>query len=155
MTKPQLIRSVALYTVFGAGAVLALIATVQSFAPPRLSAPVPAQPTIAVSTQPAPPRPPSLPSATDDGVTVQVAKVERTANQTTVTLTMDNHQFDLGSLDGKSRTTFNGVAPRDYRVLQSASGGHHVSSQLTFDGTLSGQLTVGLGNDLTFSFTLP
>lgn len=152
MSNPQLIRAVALYTVFGAGAVLALTATVQSFSTPSLPAPPPATQAAVVPTQPSPP---SLPTATDSDITVQVVAVERSADQTTVTLAMDNHRLDLGSLDARPRTVFNGVAPRDYQVLQSASGGHHVRSQLVFDGILSGTLTVGLGDELTFSFTLP
>ena len=152
MSNSQLIRTVALYTVFGAGAVLALFATVQSFAVPSVP-PTPSAPLAAAA--PVQPSAPSLPTATDGSVTVQVTAVERSGSLTTVTLAMDNHQFDLGSLDARTRSSFNGVAPADYRVLQSASGGHHVQSQLVFNGVLSGGLTVGLGNELTFRFTIP
>ena len=93
-------------------------------------------------------------SATVDGVEVTIEQVSRQAGNTLVLLALNNHRYDLSSLDILSRTSFNATKPSDYQILQSASGGHHVSSQLTFPGNLSGPLTVGLGDSLTFNFNV-
>ena len=93
-------------------------------------------------------------AAEADGVEASIEQVSRQAGNTVVLLVLNNHRYDLSAMAIGPQTNFNAVKPSDYKILQSGSGGHHVSSQLTFPGSLSGPLTVGLGDSLTFNFNV-
>ena len=114
------------------------------------------------ATTPASQTPPAIQPAVEapsgvsvDGVTAEIVNVKRDNNSTIIALALNNHQFDLATFDATARTKLANVKPTSYRVLQSASGGHHVQSELTFPGILRGTLTLGLGDTLTFALNVP
>src|SRR3989344_932316 len=92
--------------------------------------------------------------ASSDGVDVEIVEVERQWGKTRIKEVMDNHRYDLGSLDVFSQTDFNGVKLAGYRIINSGSGGHLLQAELTFNQDLFGKLSLGLGKNLTFDFIL-
>lgn len=132
-------------------------ALVQSFGPLPATAP---KVSVAAVSSPNPtplaaqPTAASAPAA-NSSVTAEITNVKRDKNSTVIALALNNHQFDLATFDATARTKLANVRPMNYRIIQSASGGHHVQSELTFPGSLSGTLALGLGDNFTFTLNVP
>lgn len=88
------------------------------------------------------------------GVDVSVDEVKRENNQTVLTIGINNHVEDYSQVDLKERSELAGVKPTKYVVDTTASGGHHVSAEMVFPGSLSGLLTIRLTDDLVFNINM-
>jgi len=93
-------------------------------------------------------------SASQKGVDLTISGVKRENNQTIIELSLNNHVYDLSQLEVKSQSRLAGVSPSDYRIINSASGGHHVEAQMVFPGNLTGALVIKFGDLLTFNFNI-
>ena len=93
-------------------------------------------------------------SDSQDGIDVTVEDVIKTADQTVIKLSINNHRYDLAGFDIENRSNFSGVKPIGYMVDNSATGGHHIQVKMTFDQKLSGLLVVGLDDSLIFNFDI-
>ena len=89
-----------------------------------------------------------------EGVDVSVDEIKRKNGQTILSLGINNHVEDYSQVDLKERSELAGVKPIKYTVDNTVSGGHHVSSELIFDGNLSGLLVVRLTDELVFNITV-
>src|SRR3989338_6141302 len=81
-------------------------------------------------------------SASQKGVDLTINGVKRENNQTIIELALNNHAYDLSKLEVKSQSSLAGVSPNDYKIINSASGGHHVLAQIIFPGVLTGLLII-------------
>ena len=93
-------------------------------------------------------------SVSQKGVDLTINNIKRENNQTILELAFNNHAYDLSQLDVKNQSTLAGISPSDYKIINSAVGGHHVLAQLIFPGALTGPLVIKLGNLLTFNFNI-
>lgn len=93
-------------------------------------------------------------SAYKKGVSVEITKVSQEQGKTVVELSMSNHRYDLSQMNVKEFSSLSGVKPERYEIKNSRIGGHHVKAELVFNKKLSGQLILGLKNDLLFEFNL-
>lgn len=97
---------------------------------------------------------PTALSASQKGVDLTIDNIKRENNQTIIELSLNNHIYDLSQMDAKSRSSLAGVSPSDYKIIDSASGGHHLQAQMIFNGNLTGPLVINLGDLLTFNFNI-
>ncbi len=93
-------------------------------------------------------------SDSKDGVDLAIDNIKRENNQTIIDLTLNNHVYDLSKMEAKDSSTLAGVKPSDYKIINSARGGHHIQSQIIFNGSLSGQLIIKLNDSLVFNFNI-
>ena len=89
-----------------------------------------------------------------DGIDITINSIEKKDGKTVINLLLNNHVYDLSKMDAKFGSSLAGVKSNDYKIIDSATGGHHVQSQLIFDGDLSGPLTIKLNDSLIFNFTI-
>lgn len=93
-------------------------------------------------------------SDSQNGVDVSIENIRKEDGKTVLELSLSNHRYDLSAMDAINRTNFNGIKPEEYIVKTSAMGGHHIQSEMVFEGNLAGSLTIGLGESLTFNFNI-
>lgn len=89
-----------------------------------------------------------------DGVDVTIENIKKENGRTTIELSFNNHQYDLSTMDVKSNSNFSGVKPKEYKINGTAMGGHHVQSEMVFEGELSGLLAIVLDESLIFNFNI-
>lgn len=89
-----------------------------------------------------------------DGVTVTVTDVKIQNGKTIAMITLNNHVYDISSMDVENLSSFSDMKPSNYKILSKKMGGHHVESEMTFDEELSGELIIGLNDDLVFNFNV-
>jgi regulatory protein YycI of two-component signal transduction system YycFG len=94
----------------------------------------------------------SIAKKTVKGIDVTVEKVTRQDNKTIVQVAMSNHRFDLADPGIVDRTSLDGVTASDFEILTTEMGGHHVKGELTFNGELTGNLEIGINEDIIFNF---
>ncbi|MEK7189527.1 MAG: DUF1573 domain-containing protein [Patescibacteria group bacterium] len=92
-------------------------------------------------------------SASQNGVEIAIQNIKRENNKTIVEFTADNHVFDLSTMDVKAQSKLAGVAASGYSIIENG-GGHHLRAALTFDGNLSGTLTMRFNKDLIFNLNI-
>jgi hypothetical protein len=93
-------------------------------------------------------------SDSQGGIDVTIEAIKKENDQTVIELALNNHRYDLSAFDVKAHSSFSGIKPIAYLVNSSAMGGHHVEAEMTFEGELSGLLTIGLDDSLVFNFTI-
>ncbi len=93
-------------------------------------------------------------SDSKDGVTVEISDLRFEDGKTIAILTMNNHIYDISSMDVEGLSSFANKKPLSYKILNTKMGGHHVESEITFEGKLSGNLVIGLNEDLIFNFKI-
>ncbi len=89
-----------------------------------------------------------------DGVTVEIQNIQKANDQTTLTVVMTNHTYNLADMDVDGLSSFNGIKPTSYTIQKTLMGGHHVTADLAFQGEQSGKLTIGLNDELIFNFNI-
>lgn len=92
-----------------------------------------------------------LRSVSGSGIDADVLSVLRKDGTTTIRLSLNNHQYNLADPELASRTTFDGVPPSEWRILSSGSGGHHAEVEAIFDGERTGDLVLGVTQDITLT----
>ncbi|OGY49554.1 MAG: hypothetical protein A3B89_01740 [Candidatus Buchananbacteria bacterium RIFCSPHIGHO2_02_FULL_40_13] len=97
---------------------------------------------------------PEVLSASQKGVDLTINRVKRENDQTVIELALNNHVYDLSKLEVKSQSSLAGINPSGYRIINSASGGHHLEAQMVFPGNLSGALVIKFGDLLVFNFNI-
>jgi len=91
---------------------------------------------------------------TIQGIDIAVQNVEREDAITAITLLMNNHVYNLEDFEVKNFSSLDGKAPKEYSVLSSGMGGHHITAKLIFPGDLYGKLVVGLSDSMLVDFFL-
>lgn len=92
---------------------------------------------------------------TQSGIDVEIGSIRSSNAETVLELAFNNHRYDLSQMDVLKLSDWGGQKPTTYEVVNSTMGGHHVSAELTFAGSPSGALQIGLNDDLVFNFVLP
>lgn len=96
----------------------------------------------------------TLLSDSKNGVDLAIDNIKKENNQTIINLSINNHVYDLSQFDASKNSSLAGIKPSSYKIINSASGGHHVQSQIIFTGNLSGLLIIKLNDSLVFNFTI-
>lgn len=110
---------------------------------------------------------PSLPwTLTDekDGVSIVISEYTVTnveypgPSTSSFILTLNNHSYDLSTMDIGGLSHLNDVPASAYELIDSQIGGHHAKARITFptEGKAvgRGKLHIGLNEELYFDFTL-
>lgn len=58
------------------------------------------------------------------------------SKETVVLLIMDNHRDDLSDFDYQNMASLDGDKAKEWRLLNTEMGGHHISGLLIFDGVI-------------------
>lgn len=89
-----------------------------------------------------------------EGTGINIKNITRQAGETIIELAFDNHNRDLSVLDISKLSSFSGVKPKQYQIISSEMGGHHIEAEMSFGGELYGELVIGLSDSLAFSFNI-
>lgn len=106
-------------------------------------------------TAPATQRQTAISSSTQEknGITVTVAKLTQGNDTTTVSLVLDNHQYNLAEDRIYDDATLNGQTSISHVIPSDAAGGHHVEAEVVFPQTNSGTLVISPVENTTFTFS--
>ncbi|MCR4278846.1 MAG: hypothetical protein NUV81_03005 [bacterium] len=89
-----------------------------------------------------------------DGIDVTVNSVHQTEDTTTISVAFNNHTIDLSDPEIAKRSFLDGMPARQFNVLSSGAGGHHVQAELVFDGAEGKRLLIGATEKSVFDFDL-
>lgn len=89
-----------------------------------------------------------------DGVSIEVEIEESGPSQTSFILNLNNHAYDLSTMDIKGLSHLNNVQASSYELVDSQTGGHHAKARITFPTAPAGELHIGLNEEISFYFNL-
>jgi len=91
-------------------------------------------------------------SQEQDGIEVTIGNIQQKNDSTVLTLSLNNHQFNLGLDAIYENATLNGESPQSYALPSNAVGGHHVEATISFERTTSGAFVITPVEGTTFTF---
>lgn len=87
------------------------------------------------------------------GIEISIDAVEQRGETTVLTLTLNNHQFDLSDDAIYDNATLNSALSQSHTFLEEPSGGgHHVEVEVVFAPTTEGAFTISPTQDAVFTF---
>lgn len=101
-------------------------------------------------------QPDSKPALSDekDGISITVEIEKNEKAQTSFLLNMNNHAYDLSMMDIGGLSHLNDIPASSYELIDSQIGGHHAKARITFPTSATGELHIGLNEEISFYFTL-
>ncbi|MBI5370308.1 hypothetical protein HZA85_03925 [Candidatus Uhrbacteria bacterium] len=117
----------------------------------RASTSVPSQ-VSAPATQTARPSQSASASQEQNGITIEVTSVEQAEETTTVSLSLNNHTYDLSQEAIYETATLNGQPSVSHAFPSQAAGGHHVQVVMVFPKTTEGALVISPADGIVFTF---
>lgn len=87
-----------------------------------------------------------------NGIDISIDAVEQRGDTTVLSLTLNNHQFDLSDDAIYDNATLNGAPSQSHTFLSSGAGGHHAQVEVVFPSTTQGSFTIAPTQDAVFTF---
>ncbi|MEK7665764.1 MAG: hypothetical protein AAB337_02720 [Patescibacteria group bacterium] len=86
------------------------------------------------------------------GIEITISDVKQADETTTVSLVLDNHQYNLAEDVIYEKATLNGKESLSHSFLANASGGHHAEVSVVFPKATSGSLIIAPIENAVFTF---
>lgn len=113
--------------------------------------------TATTSTSTPPPGPEPVEGSTrsqeKSGIEISIDAVEQRGDTTVLTLSLNNHQFDLAQDAIYDNATLNGLLSQSHAFLgEPSGGGHHAQVEVVFPLATEGSFTIAPTQDAVFTF---
>ena len=90
----------------------------------------------------------------ENGVSIAIEIEQSTSKSASFILNLNNHAYDLSTMDIGGLSHLNNVPASSYELIDSQVGGHHAKARITFPTAPTGELHIGLNEELSFYFML-
>lgn len=88
-----------------------------------------------------------------DGITIEVQAIQQSDTETVLTLSLNNHKFNLSEDSIYDNATLNGKRSLSHTIPSDQVGGHHVTVEVVFPKTTTGELIIAPNDNNIFVFT--
>lgn len=132
--------------------VVAVLGAIRLFQPPVVDSTPVVQASNSASAQTSAPTSSSR-SQEKSGIEVSIDTVEQRGDTTVITLTLNNHQFDLSQDAIYDNATLNGAQSQSHTFLgEPSGGGHHAEVEVVFPTATKGSFIITPTQDAVFTF---